>query len=48
LNVGPDATGQIQPEAIAVLRDVAKRLEREPITKKTPKITKVPGTVGNH
>jgi alpha-L-fucosidase len=45
LNVGPDAKGQIQPEAIAVLKDVAKRLEREPITKKIPEITKMPGRV---
>ena len=47
LNVGPDAKGQIQPEAIAVLKEVAKRLEREPITKKIPEITNVPGIVGN-
>lgn len=43
LNVGPDGNGQIQPEAIAILKETAELLEEEPIRKSIPKITKVPG-----
>ena len=43
LNVGPDGSGQVQPEAIAILKELAQLLEKEPITKSIPSITKVPG-----
>ncbi|MDG1357460.1 MAG: alpha-L-fucosidase [Akkermansiaceae bacterium] len=45
LNVGPDGSGQVQPEAIAILKQTAKLLEATPIDKKIPQVTKVPGIV---
>ena len=45
LNVGPDGSGEVQPEAIAILMQTAKLLEAAPITKKIPPITRVPGIV---
>ena len=43
LNVGPDGSGQVQPEAIAILEQTAKLMEAAPIRKKIPQVTKVPG-----
>ena len=45
LNVGPDGNGEVQPEAIAILRETAELLKANPIKKKVPVITKVPGVV---
>jgi len=45
LNVGPDGNGEIQPEAIAILKQTAKLLEAAPISKNIPQVTKVPGIV---
>jgi alpha-L-fucosidase len=45
LNVGPDGNGEIQPEAIDLLKETGKRLEAEPIHKNIPEITKVPGII---
>ena len=43
LNVGPDGNGEIQPEAIAILKETAALLKAKPIKKKIPKVVKVPG-----
>lgn len=43
LNVGPDGNGEIQPEAIAILKQTAELLEAAPIVKKIPQVTRVPG-----
>ncbi|MCB1130989.1 MAG: alpha-L-fucosidase [Verrucomicrobiae bacterium] len=48
LNVGPDGTGKVQPEAIAVLKETAALLKAEPVRKKIPVITKLPGIAGGH
>ena len=48
LNVGPDGTGKVQPEAIAVLKETAALLKAEPVRKKIPVITKMPGIAGGH
>ena len=45
LNVGPDGNGEIQPEAIAILKETAALLKANPIKKAVPEITKVPGVV---
>jgi len=44
LNVGPDARGVVQPEAIAILRETAELLKAKPITKNIPEIHQTPGT----
>ncbi len=41
LNVGPDENGEIQTEAIDILKRVSKMLRAEPIEKNIPEITKV-------
>jgi len=46
LNVGPDGNGEIQPQAIDILKETAKLLEATPIKKNIPKITRVPGLKG--
>jgi alpha-L-fucosidase len=43
LNVGPDGNGEIQPEAIDLLKKTKELLEAQPIRKNIPQITKVPG-----
>ncbi len=43
LNVGPDGNGQVQPEAISVLREVGEMLRSHPIQKHVPTITQLPG-----
>lgn len=43
LNVGPDADGVIQPEAVQILLDTGKLLEANPLEKQTAPITVVPG-----
>lgn len=43
LNVGPDGNGNIQPEAIKILRETANLLKEKPILKKIPRIKKMPG-----
>ena len=43
LNVGPDGKGQVQAEAFAILKETAELLEKEPISKSIPEITRVPG-----
>jgi alpha-L-fucosidase len=43
LNVGPDGNGEIQPEAIAILKQTAALLKADPIVKNIPRITAVPG-----
>jgi alpha-L-fucosidase len=43
LNVGPDGNGEIQPEAIDILKKTAQLLEAEPVTKNIPEISQVPG-----
>lgn len=43
LNVGPDGNGQVQPEAIAILKATAELLKEKPISKNMPEVTKVPG-----
>ncbi len=48
LNVGPDANGQVQPEAIAILKETAVLLEKSPITKNVPEIRKLPGIKEKH
>lgn len=45
LNVGPDGKGRIQPEALAILKETAKLLKENPIKKKIPQVTRVPGLV---
>jgi len=47
LNVGPDGNGEIQPEAVAILKETAKLLLEKPIEKQIPQITAVPGIKGN-
>lgn len=46
LNVGPDGNGQIQPEAIDILKATAELLKETPISKNIPEVTKVPGIKG--
>jgi alpha-L-fucosidase len=46
LNVGPDGNGEIQPQAIDILKENAKLLEAAPIKKNIPKITRVPEIKG--
>ncbi len=41
LNVGPDENGEVQPEAIAILKEVSEMLVADPVEKKIPVITKV-------
>jgi len=43
LNVGPDGSGQVQPEAFAILKATAGLLKEKPIHKNIPEISKVPG-----
>lgn len=43
LNVGPDGNGSIQPEAIKILKETANLLKAKPISKRIPKIKKLPG-----
>lgn len=43
LNIGPDGKGQVQPEAIAILKATAELLKKEPHKKNAPTITTVPG-----
>lgn len=43
LNVGPDGNGEIQPEAIDILKKTAQLLEKKPVTKNIPEVTQVPG-----
>ncbi|PXA03416.1 alpha-L-fucosidase [Coraliomargarita sinensis] len=43
LNVGPDGNGVVQDEAWEILRETATLLEKNPITKRIPTITEVPG-----
>lgn len=43
LNVGPDGNGQVQPEAISVLKEVGEMLRARPIQKHVPTITQLPG-----
>ena len=43
LNVGPDARGVVQPEAIQILLETGKLLEANPIEKAIPTIRAVPG-----
>ena len=45
LNVGPDGNGQVQPEAIVILKETAQLLKDKPIRKNIPKIAKVPGII---
>jgi alpha-L-fucosidase len=46
LNVGPDGNGVVQDEAWEILRKTAELLKKNPIVKKVPKITEVPGIRG--
>lgn len=43
LNVGPDGNGVVQDEAWEILRKTAELLQANPVRKKTPAITTVPG-----
>jgi alpha-L-fucosidase len=43
LNVGPDGNGVVQDEAWEILRKTAELLDENPITKRVPTITEVPG-----
>jgi len=43
LNVGPDGNGEIQPEALTILRETAELLKAKPIAKSIPEVGKVPG-----
>ena len=45
LNVGPDGSGQVQPEAFAILKQTAELMHATPIRKKIPQVTKTPGIV---
>jgi len=45
LNIGPDGNGVVQPEAIRILKETAVLLKENPIKKRTPEITKMPGIV---
>lgn len=45
LNVGPDGSGQVQPEAFAILKQTAELMQATPIRKKIPQVTKTPGIV---
>ncbi len=44
LNVGPDARGVVQPEALAILQETAELLKANPIRKIVPEIKQTPGT----
>ncbi|HAV12663.1 MAG TPA: hypothetical protein DCX06_04070 [Opitutae bacterium] len=43
LNVGPDGSGVVQPEAYSILRETAQLLKVNPIQKSIPQVAKVPG-----
>ena len=43
LNVGPDGSGQVQPEAFAILKQTAELMKATPIRKTIPQVTKMPG-----
>lgn len=43
LNVGPDGDGVVQSEAITILKETAALLKKQPIEKKIPEISQVPG-----
>jgi len=43
LNVGPDGSGQVQPEAFAILKQTAELIKATPIRKTIPQVTKMPG-----
>lgn len=43
LNVGPDGSGVVQDEAWQILRETAKLLKENPVEKKIPVISTVPG-----
>jgi alpha-L-fucosidase len=43
LNVGPDGSGQVQPEAFAILKQTAGLMKATPIRKTIPQVTKMPG-----
>lgn len=45
LNVGPDGNGVVQDEAWEILKKTAALMKENPIQKRVPKITSVPGTV---
>jgi alpha-L-fucosidase len=45
LNVGPDGNGVVQDEAWEILRKTAALLKKNPVQKKVPEITSVPGKV---
>lgn len=47
LNVGPDGNGVVQEEAWEILRETAKLLKENPVHKKIPAITAVPGIEGD-
>jgi alpha-L-fucosidase len=47
LNVGPDGNGEIQPEAIAILKETAALIDAQPIKKQIPYLTVVPGIKGD-